>query len=573
MIGTNESQTLWDRCMKGTNNGAQLGCLSILIALGVMSPIFIAGVPLDTPDGFLHVGWSVGWVKAIKAGWYWPTWSELQWAGAGSNALLIYPPLFRYFVGIPILVGLSTTASLNVGLLMVCLVNSLGSALLAKIWLKRGLSQYILISSSLVNPYFLVNMYVRGAWPEALAQGFLWWLALGFVGISRRRKWGTYVAGCAICGIVLSNWNVALLAMVAWVIAGIILSLNKGWWSWATSCGLGVIVTLPFTYPALAGLESVKKPIPGGILDWEFFLHGVEGMQGFGSLLWVQTISLLALVAYRGTRSRKVTPIAIWSLTICLLSIYMCYPLSGLVYSQFTVLQKIQFPWRWLSIGWLGGIIWFLSTEERNALPRNRRSGLASMCCMIIGMGAWFDGVWKFRNNFWGHASTAVERNAVDILFDCDPLKACPEGIKVLPRSGEVAKRFVALPDGRVALAGIADYSPKDIPGDSWNKRLDIFWIPRWPQDSWVEFIGEGNAELVERSPTKRRIMVDAKNDGMVRIMQWSDERWNIYLEQDGIIERVKSAGRDRDGWISIKVRPGHSEIIMSYRMLGHQDQ
>ena len=41
------------------------------VGLALLSwlPLGIAGVPLDTPDGFLHLGWAVAWAKAVQGGW------------------------------------------------------------------------------------------------------------------------------------------------------------------------------------------------------------------------------------------------------------------------------------------------------------------------------------------------------------------------------------------------------------------------------------------------------------------------------------------------------------------------
>ena len=101
------------------------------LALISWLPLGIAGVPLDTPDGFLHLGWAVAWAKAVQGGWLWPTWSDLPWAGAGSHALLIYPPLFRLLVGIPMVAGVPPDRALASGLLVVTLVNAVGAAVLA----------------------------------------------------------------------------------------------------------------------------------------------------------------------------------------------------------------------------------------------------------------------------------------------------------------------------------------------------------------------------------------------------------------------------------------------------------
>jgi len=79
-------------------------------------------------------------------------------------------------------------------------------------------------------------------------------------------------------------------------------------------------------------------------------------------------------------------------------------------------------------------------------------------------LGGWFDGLWRFRTNVLGHRPSSTERQALRSLLLCDPVLPCPRGLKLLPTSGELAKRFLALPDGRVALTGVPDYSPAGIP-------------------------------------------------------------------------------------------------------------
>ena len=160
------------------------------LALLIWLPLGLAGVPLDTPDGFLHLGWAVGWVKQLEQGWLWPTWSDLPWAGAGSSALLIYPPLFRQLVGWPMLLGLPPDRALATSLLLVVLLHNTGVAALANQWIAQPRWRWLLLLCASLNPYLLVNLYVRGAWPEALAQALLWWLALGFWGLEKNRRWG-----------------------------------------------------------------------------------------------------------------------------------------------------------------------------------------------------------------------------------------------------------------------------------------------------------------------------------------------------------------------------------------------
>ena len=233
------------------------------LALISWLPLGIAGVPLDTPDGFLHLGWAVAWAKAVQGGWLWPTWSDLPWAGAGSHALLIYPPLFRLLVGIPLAAGVPPDHALASGLLVVTLVNAVGAAVLAQRWLSQERWRWALLLGAVLNPYFLVNLYVRGAWPEALAQGLLWWLTLGLLGLKQETRWGIALSSAALAGVILSNWNASLLTALIWLMAaGVVLRGPRPWLRWLWSGLLAMAVTSPFWIPALLALPTVRPPIP-----------------------------------------------------------------------------------------------------------------------------------------------------------------------------------------------------------------------------------------------------------------------------------------------------------------------
>lgn len=88
-----------------SRSGALAG-FGLSLALLVWLPFGLAGVPLDTPDGFLHLGWAAGWARQMAGGWWWSQWIHLNWAGAGSFTLAIDPPLFRWLLGSPLLLGI-----------------------------------------------------------------------------------------------------------------------------------------------------------------------------------------------------------------------------------------------------------------------------------------------------------------------------------------------------------------------------------------------------------------------------------------------------------------------------------
>lgn len=551
----------------------RLTIFSILLGIVTWLPLGLSGVPLDTPDGFLHLGWAVAWSKAIQAGWLWPTWSDMAWGGAGSHALLIYPPMFRLFVGIPLLAGIAPDQALSGSLLALVLSNAVGAALFAKEWLARNLWRLTLVLGAVLNPYFLVNIYVRGAWPEALAQGLLWWLSLGLVGLAKSRSWGVVVSSAALAGVILSNWNASLLTALIWIAAPlVVLKTYKQKSRWLLSSLLGLSVTLPFWLPALMALPTVRPPMPAGLLAGEFFGSGAIGQASFGRLLWIQAvgISLILITRWLGW-GRRTDAIGMWGLIVAAVGLLLMLQFSEPAYEFFHPLKRIQFPWRWLSPTWLGALLWLNSvgSQENISEGKSRSKRIFLVLTSLASVGIWFDSLWRFRTNLSGHAPSHEEVQANRKLLACDPLLPCPKGVKALPRSGELSKRFAVTGDGRIALSGVPDYSPEGIPENSWNKRLAIFWLPNWPQDEWASFSGSGEVEMTFKSPKERRLVLAAETAGVLRVMQWADKRWKVLVKpankEEDWEQKVFEATRDSDGWTMIHLEAGTWEVALRY--------
>jgi hypothetical protein len=257
-------------------------------------------------------------------------------------------------------------------------------------------------------------------------------------------------------------------------------------------------------------------------------------------------------------------------LWVAVLGLALMLPPAQAIYDLLAPLQRIQFPWRWLAPAWLGALLWLCSPGALEPQPAQRRWGIALLG--LAALGLWGDSLGRFAANWVGHAPSRTEQRALRHLLACDPLQPCPEGVQALPPQGELSKRFVALPDGRIALSGVPDYSPAGIPEASWNPRLAIFWLPRWPQTAWARYNGAGQATLLQRGPTSRTLLVQAKQAGVLRLMQWAHPRWRVQWRAapEGPhapgpwSAPLAQGGRDAEGWISVPLPPGRWQVALS---------
>ena len=187
----------------------------------------------------------------------------------------------------------------------------------------------------------------------------------------------------------------------------------------------------------------------------------------------------------------------------------------------------------------------------------------------------WMDGLTRFAANWTGHAPSSQEKVALRKLFGCDPLSACPDGVSYLPATGELQKRFARLSDGRIALKGVPDYSSSGNPDCSWDKEKVLFWVPKWPQSSWVAFAGPGRVDILQKQPTRRLFYVKAQGDGHLRIMQWAHPNWRVQVRSADEYGRgigawsqpLERGAGDPQGWISVPLIKGDWQVRLDYSL------
>lgn len=369
--------------MKPTRSAALLiGPVLALFAIPAFYPLLNEGLTASF-DGRTHLLRLAALANAVAEGIYLPRWLPAMQLGYGYPVFNFYPPGAYYLALLPSLFGVSLYWSYALGFVLAILLAGIGATLLAydlvrqyaaagvqprslavSVW--DALAPALLVGVAyMYAPYLLVNVYIRGSLPEAVAQALLPWVLWSSRRLLNQARPSGYVLFCAIflAGLALTHSLTLLLALpyllvYLWVI----------WWnsgrSMATlrwiavslllAAGVSAFFWLPMVvdrrYLSQAGYAMARDGwLPGNVWQWSTFLdrqfsYGydfsrpvqlglVQLIVGGGGFFWIRRrgewlfFALAALLA--------MVSIGAWSLPI---------------WQSNDVLAAVQFPWRLLSL-------------------------------------------------------------------------------------------------------------------------------------------------------------------------------------------------------------------------------
>lgn len=358
-------------------------CISVLVLSGILPlfALFIPGLPI-THDGQDHVARIANFYQSLSEGNVVPRWAgNLNW-GYGHPILMFLYPLSSYMASFFHTVGFGYVDSVK----LVFGVSFIASIAATYLWLSRAYGEKAGYIGALLYgfaPYRFVDMYVRGAIGEHVAFIFpplvCFFMYRLSQSISLKTKFSIYnllsanylyFAGFSfsLAGLILAHNAISLMFLPVFLLYGLYLFFTQAKRSniFAVMLVLGAVfgfgLSAFFWVPAFLegkytlrdivtadGVEGRFVPITWFVYSPWSYGQGNEITKslGFGSIVGVLFGIYLAV---KGRLQNKERVFLFASLFVLFSGIFLMMQPSKFIWDLISLLQKFQFPWRFLSL-------------------------------------------------------------------------------------------------------------------------------------------------------------------------------------------------------------------------------
>lgn len=355
--------------------------LVILIGIIPLFDLFHPGLPF-THDGQDHVIRLANFYQNLSEGNVIPRWAANVNYGYGHPVLMFFYPLPYYVGSIIHSLGFSFIDSIKLAFGIAYVFSGLTMFL----WVNEFLGKRAAFAGALLYllaPYRFVDLYVRGAIGEHVAFLFPPLIVYFLLRLSKRYSYWYLLGGSlSFAGLILSHNAMSLmfLPLIFLYILYLLWQTNlKRYFILNTlylillAFGLSAFFWMPAFFEAKYTLRDIvtsgeyaSRFIPFGSFVYGSWNYGGSGefTTQVGTLQLVAVFaSLFALVGFYQKRN-KLWIISAGLLVVLSFTLFLMTEASNTIWQTVTILQKFQFPWRFLSLtvfitAILGGIAIF----------------------------------------------------------------------------------------------------------------------------------------------------------------------------------------------------------------------
>ncbi len=344
-------------------------------------------------DGILHTARLAAFYQGFLDGQIPPRWAENLVSGLGSPVVMFYGILPNAVGSLMVSLGASFTEASELVLAQSIIFSAVTFFFFARELTSNrgGIVGAILYTWA---PYRFVDIYVRGAIPEAVAFVFPPLLFLGMVRAKSNRKWGTTLGIAGLAGTILSH-NVLAIMFLA-IFMGFC-AVTKNWRGFLRITIPGVLLTTFFWAPAvfLSSAASISKLTPSEFYQVNFvslksILYSPWGWGGLHSSTPLSTqlglAQISALVIGTITVFWKRNTLGIYFLIVTLVAAILMMPVSAVLWEKITPIQIVLYPWRFLAVGIFGSAI--LGAYGAANLPGKYLKNIAAVFLVTLAIFA-----------------------------------------------------------------------------------------------------------------------------------------------------------------------------------------
>ncbi len=347
--------------------------LILFVSLLLTLPIYINGIPRgnDLPQ---HFQFALTFFDSLQAGDPVPSLGATANHGFGDVGVRFYPPLsYLVLAGLRIVVGSwHEAATLAFGLWF--FLGGLGIYL----WSRERFSEGASVAAAfvyMIAPYHVNELYNASLFAEFAAAGilpFCFWLVSRLCRSPDRLSTAGLAVAYAL--LVLTHLPTAILGSVGLVVFALASLTREKWMTsmlaLASAVGGGVLLSGYYLVRMATELEFVNHTASRFVEKaYDFRLNFIasylylpaeaynDGSQWFGDMLALTAFclfvpSLVFFLAYGRPGSRSM---AKGIIAVFIVGVFFATPLSAPVWENLPMLQKIQFPYRWLVLINLAG--------------------------------------------------------------------------------------------------------------------------------------------------------------------------------------------------------------------------
>ncbi len=341
--------------------------LLFVLSLVPLIDLIHPGLPL-THDGQDHVARIANFYTNLQEGNIVPRWAgNLNW-GYGHPILMFLYPLPSYMASIIHFSGFSFVDSVKI----VFGVSFILSALCMYLWLSEFMTKEAAIGGGLLYtfaPYRFVDLYVRGAIGEHVAFIFPPLILYFLLKLSKKQSfWYVFGGSLSLAGLVLSHNAISLMFLPIILFYAIFLlfqtkSKKRLYRDIFFLLLFGFGISMLFWFPAfIEGKYTLRDIVTKGVYannfvsfqqllfsPWSYGGSGEFSPQ-IGILQWFFTALSVPLIVYLYMKRNKKWIFLTGLLFYFIITIFLMTPASKFIWEKITILQKFQFPWRFLSI-------------------------------------------------------------------------------------------------------------------------------------------------------------------------------------------------------------------------------